>query len=151
MSATKRKLKFDQNEVSESKMDNEVFNFAKFKENLKIEVNVHTAESLQFDISGVDAAIANTLRRIMIAEVPTMAFHKVLLFQNTSVLPDELLVHRLGLLPIKVDCTEFKERKDEEELTESNSLKFRLRAICKRKEQFRKTTEEEIESRNLKA
>lgn len=54
--------------------------------------------------------MANALRRIMIAEVPTMAFHKVFLYQNTSVLPDELLIHRLGLLPVKVDCNDFEER-----------------------------------------
>jgi DNA-directed RNA polymerase I and III subunit RPAC1 len=85
-----------------------VFNLTKFKDNLHIDVKHNNAESLEFDISGIDASVANALRRIMIAEVPTMAFHKVLLYQNTSVLPDELLVHRLGLLPVKVDCKEFK-------------------------------------------
>lgn len=40
-----------------------------------------------------------------------MALHKVLLYQNTSVIPDELLVHRLGLLPIKADPNDFEKRK----------------------------------------
>lgn len=79
-----------------------------------------------------------------------MAFHKVFLFQNTSVLPDELLVHRLGLLPIKVDCKEFEERSSDEELNESNSLKFRLKVACRRKEQYKRMTEEEIEAKKLK-
>lgn len=29
-----------------------------------------------------------------------MAIHKVLIYQNTSILPDEVLSHRLGLIPI---------------------------------------------------
>lgn len=60
----------------------------------------------------------------MIAEVPTMALHKVFLYQNTSVLPDELLVHRIGLLPLNMSCEGFKERKDDEELNDTNSIKF---------------------------
>ena len=59
------------------------------------------------EMKGIDAGLANALRRIIIAEIPTMAFHKVFLFQNTSVIPDELLVHRLGLLPVKADPNDF--------------------------------------------
>jgi DNA-directed RNA polymerase I and III subunit RPAC1 len=43
---------------------------------------------LEIDLVGIDAATANALRRIIIAEIPTMAFHKVLMYQNTSVIPD---------------------------------------------------------------
>lgn len=62
------------------------------------------------ELSGIDASLANGLRRIIISEIPTMAFHKVLLYQNTSVIPDELLVHRLGLLPLKIDPLQFEVR-----------------------------------------
>lgn len=40
-----------------------------------------------------------------------MAFHKVFLYQNTSVLPDELLVHRIGLIPINIDAKLFEYKK----------------------------------------
>ena len=36
----------------------------------------------------------------MIAEISTIAIEKVNLYQNTSILADEVLVHRLGLIPL---------------------------------------------------
>lgn len=59
---------------------------------------------------GLDAAIANAIRRTMIAEVPLMAIEKVFVTNNTSVIPDEILVHRLGLIPIRVDPALFEYR-----------------------------------------
>lgn len=59
--------------------------------------------TLEFDITRIEAPIANALRRILIAEVPTMALEKIYLYQNTSVIQDEVLCHRLGLLPLRVD------------------------------------------------
>lgn len=68
---------------------------------------------MEMELKGIDASISNALRRIIIAEIPTMAFHKVFLYQNTSVLPDELLVHRIGLLPLKVEAKNFNYKKDD--------------------------------------
>jgi len=57
----------------------------------------------QFDLINTDAAIANTLRRIMIAEVPTLAIESVYVSNNTSIIQDEVLAHRLGLVPLRGD------------------------------------------------
>ena len=62
---------------------------------------------MEFDLIGVDASIANAFRRILIAEVPTMAIETVYVFNNTSVIQDEVLSHRLGLIPIKADPGKF--------------------------------------------
>ncbi|VIO97926.1 RNA polymerase Rpb3/Rpb11 dimerisation domain containing protein [Brugia malayi] len=64
--------------------------------------------TLEFDLVGVEAPIANAIRRILIAELPTLAIEKVYLYQNTSIIPDEVLSHRFGLLPIKADPRLFK-------------------------------------------
>ena len=64
-------------------------------------------DELEFDMVGVDAAIANALRRVLLAEVPSMAIEKVFINNNTSIIQDEVLAHRLGLIPIKADPRKF--------------------------------------------
>ena len=43
----------------------------------------------------------------MLSEVPTMAIKTAYFYNNTSVITDEILAHRLGLLPIKADPSLF--------------------------------------------
>ena len=62
---------------------------------------------MEFDLINVDASIANALRRSMISEVPTMAIENVYIYNNTSVMHDEILAHRLGLIPILADARQF--------------------------------------------
>lgn len=50
---------------------------------------------------GLDASLANAFRRILIAEIPTLAIEDVWVQNNTSVIQDEVLCHRLGLVPFK--------------------------------------------------
>lgn len=52
------------------------------------------------NVAGVDGRILNALRRIIIAEVPTMAIERVTIDDNNSVLHDQFLSHRLGLTPL---------------------------------------------------
>lgn len=66
--------------------------------------NVHirklTYDYCEFVLSGTDVSTANALRRIMVAEVPTIAIDLVEMENNTTVLNDEFLAHRLGLIPL---------------------------------------------------
>jgi DNA-directed RNA polymerase I and III subunit RPAC1 len=79
-----------------------------FIENTNIEILKLDEEEIIFDLIGVEPPLANALRRIMIAEIPTMAIEKVGMWQNTSIIPDENLAHRVGLIPIKADPRLFK-------------------------------------------
>jgi DNA-directed RNA polymerase subunit D len=59
--------------------------------------------AVRFTLSGASPAFANALRRAMISDVPTLAIEDVRIYDNTSALFDEMLTHRLGLIPIKTD------------------------------------------------
>lgn len=72
-------------------------------QNLIVSVQRLTPSTIEFDLVGVDASIANALRRIMIAEVPTIAIEDVYVWNNTSIMQDEVLAHRVGLVPLKID------------------------------------------------
>ena len=70
-----------------------------------VEVKIITQDEkrLRFIVKGVDTAYVNALRRIMISEVPCMAIDEVMIVENSSVLHDEILAHRLGIIPLKTD------------------------------------------------
>ena len=62
---------------------------------------------LSFIIKDTNAAFVNTLRRLMIGEVPTMAIEEVEFRKNNSILYDEIIAHRLGLIPLKTDLKSY--------------------------------------------
>ncbi len=57
----------------------------------------------RFRLGESTTAFANSLRRAMIGEVPTLAIEDVKIYDNTSALFDEMLAHRIGLIPIRTE------------------------------------------------
>ena len=55
---------------------------------------------IRFSISGIDYAFANAIRRIASNEVPVMAIEAVDIEDNSSGFFDEVIAHRLGLIPL---------------------------------------------------
>ena len=54
----------------------------------------------RFLVRGVTPAFANGIRRAMIADVPTFSIDTVRVVENSSVMFDEQIAHRLGLIPL---------------------------------------------------
>ncbi|ODV58787.1 DNA-directed RNA polymerase core subunit RPC40 [Ascoidea rubescens DSM 1968] len=79
------------------------WNLDTFKKNFDIRIHYLTDRSANFDLINIDTSIANAFRRIMIAEVPCVAVENIYIFNNTSVIQDEVLAQRIGLIPLKVD------------------------------------------------
>lgn len=92
--------KKEEEEVGEFKMDIEMI--SKDKKNGKI----------TFRIKNTNPAFANTLRRSIMQEVPTMAIEEVEFTKNSSALYDEIIAHRLGLMTLKTDLKSYVKRKD---------------------------------------
>ncbi|KAF8745767.1 Insert subdomain of RNA polymerase alpha subunit, partial [Rhizoctonia solani] len=66
-------------------------------------------QSVNFVLEGVELALvfANSLRRVCMADLPTIAIDLVEIESNTTVLPDEFLAHRLGMVPlVSTNCDE---------------------------------------------
>lgn len=70
---------------------------------------------MEFDLVGIHPFLANTFRRILLSDVPSIAIEKIYVYNNTSIIQDEVLCHRLGLIPLKADPRQF-EFKPEGEL-----------------------------------
>ncbi len=60
-------------------------------------------DSVEFDVEGVNIKMLNAFRRTIISRVPVMAAEKVTVYNNSSILNDENLVHRIGLMPLTTD------------------------------------------------
>ncbi len=73
---------------------------------LKIRVLESNAERIVLDVEGATPAFLNSIRRAAIAEVPTLAVDEVIFYNNDSVMWDEVLAHRLALVPLKVEPLE---------------------------------------------
>eukprot|EP01083_Nonionella_stella_P156800 508176_1 len=118
-------------------MDNS-WSIAKAMKDLEIDIKEIDEDnnSMIFDMIGIDTSLANAFRRILLAEVPTMAIEDCCVLQNNSILQDEVLCHRLGLVPIACDprLFDFVDESQSRYLRgqdPSNTLVFKLHIECK--------------------
>ena len=74
---------------------------------MKFKILEKKDDKIKFTISEITDAMAGELRRIMISEVPTMSIETVSFNKNDSALWDEIVAHRLGLIPLTFDPSFF--------------------------------------------
>ncbi len=102
----------------------------------KVKIREMKDDYMKFELRDTDASMANALRRVMIAEVPTIAIDLVEIEVNSTVLNDEFIAHRLGLIPLTSDramSMRFSrdcDACDGDGQCEFCSVEFHLRAKC---------------------
>lgn len=72
-----------------------------------VEVVEKTNERIVVRFSNIPRQYVNSLRRLAISEVPTLAIDDVVVLENSSVMHDEAVAHRLGLIPLRTDPGRF--------------------------------------------
>ncbi|MCD6226303.1 MAG: DNA-directed RNA polymerase subunit D [Candidatus Aenigmarchaeota archaeon] len=75
---------------------------------MRIQVLKKNEEKINFKIFDISSAFAGEMRNIMISEIPTLAIEWVDFHKNDSVICDEIIANRLGLIPLKFDPKKFK-------------------------------------------
>ena len=74
---------------------------------MKTKVVSLNKDTIRFLVKGVGVAFANSLRRTMVAEVPIMTVDDIFYFDNSSLVPDEVLAHRIGFVPLKTNLESY--------------------------------------------
>jgi DNA-directed RNA polymerase subunit D len=72
-----------------------------------VEVVEKSNERIVVRFSNIPREYVNSLRRLAISEVPTLAIDDVVILENSSVMHDEAVAHRLGLIPLRTDPGRF--------------------------------------------
>lgn len=70
---------------------------------MEIKILKSEDNKLNFLFKDTNPVIVNTLRREIISDVPVMAIRNVNFVKNSSALFDEIIAHRLGLIPLVAD------------------------------------------------
>ncbi|KAG8908845.1 DNA-directed RNA polymerase core subunit rpc40 [Tulasnella sp. 403] len=113
----------------------------RFQGKLKVQIQRLSQKTIELDLVGVDASIANALRRILMSEVPTIAVEGVYVWNNTSVIHDEVLAHRLGLIPLSIDPRALSDVENGNP-TDKDTIVFKLDVTCKHRPKAPKTATE---------
>jgi DNA-directed RNA polymerase subunit D len=73
----------------------------------EVEFIDRTEREARFLVRGITPAFANGIRRAMVADVPTLSVDSVRVIENSSVMFDEQIGHRLGMVPLSAPPDEF--------------------------------------------
>jgi len=75
---------------------------------MAIEVLEKSDQRVVFVVQNISMELANAIRRIIMSEIPVMAIDEVIVLKNDSPLYDEIISHRLGMIPLTTDLEVYK-------------------------------------------
>ncbi|MFT4304745.1 MAG: DNA-directed RNA polymerase subunit D [Candidatus Woesearchaeota archaeon] len=84
-------------------------------------------------LKGISTAYANSIRRSFIENVPVLAIEDVEIRKNNSALYDEIIAHRLGLIPLKTDIKTYEQAPDNYKNHDELNIKQKVTLTLKAK------------------
>ena len=83
---------------------------------MSLEIINENEQRISVKIKGIPLQYANALRRICLNGVPIYAVESIDVFENSSVLADEGIAHRVGLIPLKTDLSASKDGNENDKI-----------------------------------
>jgi DNA-directed RNA polymerase subunit D len=103
----------------------------------KMEINILEASKdgmkCTFIMKGTTIAYANAIRRAFIEHTPVLAIEDVIIKKNSSILYDEILAHRLGLIPLTTDLKSYEQAPEDYKTPENLNAKQKVSLTLKAK------------------
>ena len=92
----------------------------------------HENKKASFILEDTDASFANALRRTVLENVPTMAVEDIEIRKNSSVLYDETIAHRVGMIPLTTDLESYKIKSNPPSEEEEGSASYEAKLTLKK-------------------
>jgi DNA-directed RNA polymerase subunit D len=103
---------------------------------VSVKVLQYSNDYLKFAVEGVKPSLVNSLRRVLISDVPVLAIDRVIILDNTTVMYDEVLAHRLSMIPLKTNLSKLPKIEEcEEELVDPSLCQVRYQLSVKASDQ----------------
>ena len=83
---------------------------------MSLNVISQNEQKISIKLKGIPLQYANALRRICLNGVPIYAIDKVDILVNSSVLADEGIAHRLGLIPLKTELSAVQQNNESDKI-----------------------------------
>ena len=83
---------------------------------MSLEITNENEQKVSVKIKDVPLQYANALRRICLNGVPIYAVESIDILENSSVLADEGVAHRVGLIPLKTDLSASKDGNENDKI-----------------------------------
>ena len=83
---------------------------------MSLQVIDQNEQKISVKLQGMPLQYANALRRICLNGVPIFAIDTVDILENSSILADEGIAHRLGLIPLKTELSAVEQDNDSDKI-----------------------------------
>ncbi len=101
-----------------------------------VKVLQYSDDYLKLVVEGFKPSLVNSLRRILITDVPVLAIDRVIVLDNTTVMYDEVLAHRLSMIPLKTNLEKLPKIEEcEDELVDPSLCQVRYQLSVKASDQ----------------